>query len=379
MGPERDLQRRHAREHEPAARSPRLPRLCYGSTIGITGARSATAAGSARLTRATCSSARAATAGASTRSSPERRRATAWRARIDVVDAPGSAIYSMEVGARRARSTSATTRRSTASPEERSPEPRWEYPRRNARSPSPHGTRREVTDGHRSREAHHRDRAGWCSPCPGRRAKHPSRRRARAGSRRARWVGMSRVATDLAVEVERSTEPIVAWRSWALTGRSDGSRLLLRPVAGRAHPWRPREVATATCKRAGSSTRRPRSGAHAGSMPRRRSTSCGARSARRSGPRGTLGPRDRARARLPGAVRVSAALRLICQFCFWQRGPLGDGPTVVAFYPRDGLVPLCPTHLEAAHANGMPPKRLLAAGVVDQRLREAYAVDLLAI
>ncbi len=72
-------------------------------------------------------------------------------------------------------------------------------------------------------------------------------------------------------------------------------------------------------------------------------------------------------------------LRLICQFCFWQKGPLGGAPTVVGSYRRDELVPLCPTHLEFAHANGMRPRRLLPAELVDQRLRQAYAVDPLAI
>jgi len=72
-------------------------------------------------------------------------------------------------------------------------------------------------------------------------------------------------------------------------------------------------------------------------------------------------------------------LRLVCQFCFWQKGPLGRAPAVVAFYPRDELVPLCATHLESAQANGMPPRRLLPADLVDQRLRETYAVDPLAI
>ena len=191
---------------------------------------------------------------------------------------------------------------------------------------------------------------------------------------------MSYVATDLAEVVERSSEPIVAWRSWALTGRSDGSRLLLRPVAGRAHPWRPREVATAICKRGGVFHEAPaigcRCGLHASqTLDILRRTKCPAVLGRVALWGRVVEHELGYRARFAYPQR----LRLICQFCFWQRGPLGDGPTVVAFYPRDGLVPLCPTHLEAARVNGMPPKRLLAAGVVDQRLRETYAVDLLAI
>jgi hypothetical protein len=37
------------------------------------------------------------------------------------------------------------------------------------------------------------------------------------------------LARDLARDV--STEPVLAWRAWALTGRRDGSELLLRTVA----------------------------------------------------------------------------------------------------------------------------------------------------
>jgi hypothetical protein len=180
--------------------------------------------------------------------------------------------------------------------------------------------------------------------------------------------------------VERTTEPIVAWRSWALTGRSDGTHLLLRPVAGRAHPWRPREAATAACRRTGAFHEAPAldctCGLHGSqTLDILRRTKCPA----------VLG-----RAALWGRViehelgfRARHAypqrLRLICQFCFWQHGPLGSPPSVVAFYPRDELVPLCATHLESAHLNGMTPRRLLSADAVDQRLRETYAVDPLAI
>ena len=52
------------------------------------------------------------------------------------------------------------------------------------------------------------------------------------------------------LETSVSTEPLLAWRAWALTGRRDGSDLLLRPVAGRSRPWRPLEPAEAACKHA---------------------------------------------------------------------------------------------------------------------------------
>ncbi|MGZ5129181.1 MAG: hypothetical protein ACXWZU_04970 [Actinomycetota bacterium] len=191
---------------------------------------------------------------------------------------------------------------------------------------------------------------------------------------------MSRVGTDLVAAVERSTEPIVAWRSWALTGRRDGTRLLLRPVAGRAHPWRPRELATATCKRSGVFHEAPAvsctCGLHASqTLDILRRTKCPAVLGRVALWGRVVEHELGYRARFAYPQR----LRLICQFCFWQKGPLGRAPAVVAFYPRDELVPLCASHLESAHANGMPPRRLLPADLVDQRLRDIYAVDPLAI
>ena len=45
-------------------------------------------------------------------------------------------------------------------------------------------------------------------------------------------------------------EPILAWRTWALTGHRDGTGLLLRPVAGRSRPWKPMQPVEAACKHA---------------------------------------------------------------------------------------------------------------------------------
>jgi hypothetical protein len=191
---------------------------------------------------------------------------------------------------------------------------------------------------------------------------------------------VSRVDTDLADAIERSTEPIVAWRSWALTGRPDATRLLLRPVAGRAHPWRPREPVVATCRRSGVFHEAPVIGCTCGlhasqTLDILRRTKCPAVLGRVALWGRVVEHELGYRARFGYPQR----LRLICQFCFWQKGPLGQVPTVVAFYPRDELVPLCHAHLASAQANGMPPKRLLPASLVDQRLRETYAVDPLAI
>jgi hypothetical protein len=40
---------------------------------------------------------------------------------------------------------------------------------------------------------------------------------------------------------------------------------------------------------------------------------------------------------------------------------------------------MCVRHLGVAEANGMRPRRILPAGIVDLRLRETYAVDTLAV
>jgi hypothetical protein len=70
-------------------------------------------------------------------------------------------------------------------------------------------------------------------------------------------------------------------------------------------------------------------------------------------------------------------LGLVCQFCFWQWGPMGSSPAVVGWFPRDELLPLCWTHVAVAQRYGMEPRRLLGAREVDIALRETYAVDAL--
>lgn len=180
---------------------------------------------------------------------------------------------------------------------------------------------------------------------------------------------------DLATEA--TTEPILAWRAWALTGRQDGTDLLLRPVVGRARPWKPMEPARAACKHARM---------HAAPHP---TCSCGLH--------GTHEPEILRRTRTPAVLgRVALwgrviehdfgyrgefgypqRLALVCQFCFWVWGPTGSRPAVLGWFPRDELVPLCWAHLEVAQRYGMEPHRLLSADEVDVRLRETYGVDAL--
>ena len=186
---------------------------------------------------------------------------------------------------------------------------------------------------------------------------------------------MNILSTAGSLEATKAVEPIVAWRTWALSGHRDGSNLLLRPVAGRSRPWRPMQVTEAGCKH----TRLHASpsvdctcglhGTHGLDLLRR--TRCPA----------VLG-----RVALWGRViehylgyRAQFAypqlITLICQFCFWQWGTHGATPDVVGWFPRDELVPLCWAHLEQAQRYGMEPRRLLPAGEIDLRVRETYAVD----
>jgi hypothetical protein len=181
------------------------------------------------------------------------------------------------------------------------------------------------------------------------------------------------LARDL--ELAFSTEPILAWRSWSLSGRRDGSELLLRPVAGRARPWRPMEPAEAVCKHA--------------RLHRSPHVDC------TCGLHGVPDPDELRRARHPAVLGRAAfwgrviehdhglraqfaypqRIALVCRFCFWQWGSHGASPDVVGWFPRDELIPLCWTHLEAAARVGMVPRRLLATERVELGLRESYLVD----
>jgi hypothetical protein len=174
-----------------------------------------------------------------------------------------------------------------------------------------------------------------------------------------------------------STEPILAWRAWALTGKRDGHDLLLRPVAGRSRPWKPLEPAEAACKQA-----------RLHGAPNI-DCSCGLHGTHNADIlRRTRMPAVLGRVALWGRViehelgyraqyGYPQRLSLVCQFCFWQWGQLGSRPAVVGSFPRDELVPFCWPHLEIAQRYGMHPRRLLPAPEIDLRLRETYAVDAL--
>ena len=59
---------------------------------------------------------------------------------------------------------------------------------------------------------------------------------------------MNGLSTAGSLEATKETEPIVAWRTWGLSGHRDGANLLLRPVAGRSRPGRPMQITEAGCK-----------------------------------------------------------------------------------------------------------------------------------
>jgi len=181
------------------------------------------------------------------------------------------------------------------------------------------------------------------------------------------------VAGDLWLST--SVEPILAWRTWALTGRQDGTDLLMRPVAGRSRPWKPMQPVEAACKHA-----RLHAAPHV-------ECTCGLHGTHELDIlRRTRCPAVLGRVAFWGRViehelgyraqyGYPQLARLVCQFCFWQWGMHGVSPDVVGWFPRDELVPLCWAHLEQAQRYGMEPRRLLNAEDVDLSLRETYAID----
>jgi len=152
--------------------------------------------------------------------------------------------------------------------------------------------------------------------------------------------------------VGATTEPIVAWRAWALTGHRDGTELLHGApnvdCSCGLHGTHDVEI-----------LRRTRCPAVLG-----RVAFWGRVIEHELGYRAQFGYPQR--------------LTLVCQFCFWLWGPHGTRPAVVGWFQRDELIPFCWPHLEQAQRYGMEPRRLLPADEVDLRLRETYAVDLLA-
>ena len=193
---------------------------------------------------------------------------------------------------------------------------------------------------------------------------------------------MSRISTASpagGLELTTGAEPILAWRAWALTGTRDGDDLMLRPVARRSRPWKPRQPAEAACSLA-RFHRAPHPGCTCGlhgthAVEILRKTKCPAVLGRVALWGTVIEHEYGYRARFAYPQRT----RLICQFCFWMSGPYAAAPEHVGWFAKDDLMPICDEHLETASRYGLAPRHVLAADTVDQRLRETYAVDALAV
>lgn len=191
---------------------------------------------------------------------------------------------------------------------------------------------------------------------------------------------MSTGAASLALDLdrERALEPVVAWRTWKLSGRRDGTNLRLRPVGGRARPWPVLRPMEAVC-RLGRMHAAPNV-----------DCTCGLHGTREPDLlRRTKSPSVLGRVALWGRVvehdlgyraqyGYPQRLGLVCFLCFWQWGESRCRPDVVGAFGRGTLMPLCHDHLGVAERYGMAPAAVLDAGEVEQSLRGTYAVDALA-
>jgi hypothetical protein len=173
------------------------------------------------------------------------------------------------------------------------------------------------------------------------------------------------------------TEPIEGWRTWALAGSRDGSRVRLLPTFGRG-AWPARSPMRAVC---GKGRRHAVPGL---------TCTCGIHATRDPDlVRRTRDPATLGRVALWGRVLehelgfraelgYPQRLALICSLCFWQWGvDRSDPPEHVVRHRGGRMVPLCDAHLELSRRYDYPARRVLTASVVEQALLDAYAVDVL--
>lgn len=174
------------------------------------------------------------------------------------------------------------------------------------------------------------------------------------------------------------TEPLVAWRTWTLSGSRDGRDIRLLPLFGDRRPWPLGDAARATC------TRRGRHAVPGFDCSCGWYATHGHEALRRSRDPAVLGT-----VALWGRIvehtfgfRAEFAypqrLRLVCFLCLWQWGAdrVRDCEVVVR-RPRGRLVPLCGPDADLCRRYGYPMRTLLGAREVEQALLSAYAVDLL--
>jgi len=187
------------------------------------------------------------------------------------------------------------------------------------------------------------------------------------------------VQVDLAPRIDRLLvpDPIVAWRGWSLTGRSDGSKLRIGAVTGRKDTWPPLRATRATCKR-GRSHPAPHLGCRCGLYATHNTELL--RRTKTPAVIGTIAMWGRViehengyRAQLAYPQR----LRLVCSLCFWQWGEHSGRPEAVAVMPRGRLLPFCAGHLAAARRYGLRWSHAISAASVQDLLQTVYAVDVL--
>jgi hypothetical protein len=178
------------------------------------------------------------------------------------------------------------------------------------------------------------------------------------------------------VETLALTEPIVAWRTWTLTGSRDASAVRLLPIAGDGKPWPARLPASATCTK----SRR-----HA--VPDLGCT-CGLHAvAEVDTLRRTRDPAVLGTVALWGLIaehdlgyRAAFAypqrVRLVCYLCFSLWAAHAPSEVEVVIRHRGGrLVPLCGPHFELSRRYDYPMPRVVSAGAVTSSLLATYAVD----
>ena len=188
-----------------------------------------------------------------------------------------------------------------------------------------------------------------------------------------------RVELSPAAEPAVTSEPIVAWRAWTLTGRADLTHLRLRPVAGRRLPWPPLRPAHASCKQLRAH--------HAPDLD----CSCGlhgthgldilrrTKGATVLGTTALWGRVIEHQHGYRGEFAYPQRLRLVCLLCFcWRDARVAPPPEAVALIERGRLLPLCDRHLATAVRYGLRARQILDAADVQAALLGTYAVDLLA-
>lgn len=177
---------------------------------------------------------------------------------------------------------------------------------------------------------------------------------------------------------DTTTDPIVAWRTWMLTGTRDGSDVRLLPLFGDRRPWPARAPARASCVRRGRH-RIPALDCSCGLYATRGLDAL--RHSRNPAALGTVAMWGRIVEHTAGfraELAYPQRLHLVCFVCFWRSGPHRSGGCEVVVRRRGGrLVPLCGPDLELCRRYGYPVHGLLPARDVEQALLSAYAVDLL--